>query len=103
MSSPRDDARSIKESPVGTGRPVVLEPMPPGLWMVIGGAVITALGPLFGFLVGSMIGTNDTDDRFQPIYIALFSGFVVGGLGVLLLLLGIRAMYKHRGGFDLDA
>ena len=39
------------------GRQITLEPMRPGLWLIIGGAVIAALGPLFGFLVGSMIGT----------------------------------------------
>ncbi|WP_121251722.1 hypothetical protein [Nocardioides ferulae] len=77
------------------GRQITLEPMRPGLWLIIGGAVIAALGPLFGFLVGSMIGIDDDAD-LDAIYLYLFLGIVVGGLGVAMLLLGVRRMLRDR-------
>ncbi|GAB2868146.1 hypothetical protein [Nocardioides pacificus] len=88
--------RETSPSGIAPGRQIVLTPMPPGLWLVIGGGVIAALGPLFGFLIGTMIGsTTDTDD-LDPIYLALFGGLVVGGVGVVLLMLGVRRMLRER-------
>lgn len=78
------------------GRQVTLTPMPPGLWLIIGGGVVAALGPLFGFLIGSMIGsTTDTGD-LSPIYLFLLGGIVLGGLGVAAVLLGARRVLKDR-------
>jgi len=87
----------------GTGRPVVLTPMPPGWWGVIGGGIIAALGPLFGFLIGSMIGPGSVDDDgLSPLYLWLFIGFVVGGLGIGLALLGARTIYRGRMAAEAD-
>lgn len=79
----------------GSGRQIVLEPMRPGLWLVIGGAVIAALGPLFGFLIGSMIGI-EADADLDAIYLSLFVGIVVGGLGIGMALLGVRRLLRDR-------
>lgn len=78
------------------GRPITLTPVPPGLWLVIGGAIVATLGPLFGFLVGSMLGSDLDADGLSPIYLWLFIGFVVGGVGVVMLLLGVRRMLRLR-------
>jgi hypothetical protein len=79
-----------------TGRPVTLTPVPPGVWLIIGGSVVAAFGPLFGFLIGSMLGsTTDTGD-LSPIYLFLFAGIAIGGLGVGAALLGARRMLKDR-------
>jgi hypothetical protein len=75
---------------------VILTPTPPGLWLVIGGAVVAALGPLFGFLVGTMMGTDSEIGGLSPIYLLLFLGILVGGLGVGAMLLGGRTMLRHR-------
>jgi hypothetical protein len=78
------------------GRQIQLTPMPPGSWLLIGGGVVAALGPLFGFLVGSMIGsTTDTGD-LSPIYLFLFLGILLGGLGIGAVLLGLQRMVRHR-------
>jgi hypothetical protein len=80
------------------GRQVTLTPVPPGIWLIIGGSVVAALGPLFGFLIGSMLdSTTDTGD-LSPIYVFLFIGIVVGGLGVGAVLLGIRRVIRDRRG-----
>lgn len=81
------------------GRPVTLTPVPPGVWLIIGGGVVAALGPLFGFLFGSMQGsTTDTGD-LSPIYLSLFAGIALGGLGVAAALLGARRVIRDRRGF----
>ena len=77
------------------GRQVVLEPMPPGWWMVIGGTVLAALAPLFGFLVGSMIGEGD-GDGMDPIQLWLLLGFLVGAAGVALALMGGYTILDRR-------
>lgn len=80
---------------VAAGRPVRLEPVRPGVWLIILGVVTAALGPLFGFLVGSMMGIDEGDD-LDAIYLYLFAGIVVGGLGVGLALLGARRVLRDR-------
>jgi hypothetical protein len=80
------------------GRQVTLTPVPPGVWLVIGGSVVAALGPLFGFLVGSMLGSGADTGDLSPIYLFLFIGLVVGGLGVGAVLVGARRVVLDRRG-----
>ena len=78
------------------GRQVTLTPVPPGTWLIIGGGVVAAFGPLFGFLIGSMLGsTTDTGD-LSPIYLFLFAGIALGGLGVAAALLGALRVIRDR-------
>lgn len=79
----------------GSGRPIVLEPMPPGWWMVIGGTILAALGPLFGFLVGSMIGQGD-GDGLSPLLLSLLGGFLVGAIGIAAALYGVYTILDRR-------
>ncbi|HET6667314.1 MAG TPA: hypothetical protein VFG98_08555 [Intrasporangium sp.] len=87
---PRDDVGQPS-----SGRPVVLEPMPPGWWMVVGGTVLAALAPLFGFLVGSMVGEGD-GEGLDPIQAWLLVGFLVGGVGVAMALMGGYTIFDRR-------
>ena len=80
---------------IAPGRQIRLEPVRPGVWLIILGAVLAALGPLFGFLLGSMIGIDEGDD-LDAIYLYLFAGIVVGGIGVGLALLGTRRVLRDR-------
>lgn len=83
------------ERDLGAGRPVVLEPMPSGWWLVIGGTVLAALAPLFGFLIGSMIGEGD-GDGMDPIQLWLLLGFLLGGVGVAMALMGVYTILDRR-------
>lgn len=86
---------SQSEMPAHSGRRVVLEPLPRGWWPVIGGTLLAALGPLFGFLVGSMIGPGD-GEGLSPLLLSLLGGFLVGGVGVLAALWGIYTIVDHH-------
>lgn len=78
------------------GRQVTLTPVPPGVWLIIGGGVVAALGPLFGFLIGSVLGSTTDMGDLSPIYLFLFGGLAVGGLGVGAVLLGARRVIRER-------
>jgi len=80
------------------GRQITLTPVPPGVWLIIGGGVTAALGPLFGFLTGSMLGSTTGSGDLSPIYLGLFAGIALGGLGVAAVLLGARRLIRDRQG-----
>lgn len=77
------------------GRPIVLEPLAPGLWTMITGAVVAVLAPLFGFLVGTMLGPGDGRADLNPIQVGLIIGIILGGLGVALALWGGMRVFHH--------
>lgn len=99
MTSDPDSPVAVQLA-ASSGRPIRLEPTPQGLWMMIGGAAIAALGPLFGFLIGSTSGDTAADGRSGPLYELLFAGFVVGGLGAALMLLGGYRFFRAQGSRD---
>ena len=57
---------------------------------------MAALGPMFGFLIGSVIGSTTDRGDLSPIYLFLFGGIAVGGLGVGAVLLGARRVIRDR-------
>lgn len=84
------------------GRPVRLVPTAPGFWMTVLGVVVAGLAPLFGFLIGSMIGVaEDSDAWLTPVYLGLLIGVVIGGLGVLMAVLGGRRLWRATRRGDL--
>ena len=85
------------DGPVQPGRPVRLAPTPPGFWRLLLGICVAALAPLFGFLGGSMIGSPDPGLLLGSLYWGLFTGFVIGGAGVAVAILGGRRLWlDHR-------
>jgi hypothetical protein len=78
------------------GRPIELTPVPPGVWLVILGGAVTALGPLFGFLIGTILGTDRETLGMSPIYLFLFLGFLVAGVGLGIAMLGVRRIVRNR-------
>jgi hypothetical protein len=78
------------------GRQIRLVPLAPGLWTVLLGCGAMVLGPLFGFLVGTMLGTDQKTLGMAPIFFFLFVGFMVAGLGLGTALLGIRRIVRDR-------
>lgn len=77
------------------GRPVVLEPTPPGLWRALLGLAVAVLAPLFGFLAGGMFGAGTVGESVDPMFLSLFAGIVIGGIGVLVALSGAARLWRH--------
>jgi uncharacterized membrane protein len=89
-------------STIEPGRPVRLVPTPVGFWRLVLGLCITTLAPLFGFLYGSMRGA-DPDAAMPPMYWGLFIGFVIGGLGLAMAIVGAWKLWTaSRRGSDLE-
>ncbi|ULE35488.1 hypothetical protein K3G64_04870 [Mycobacterium sp. IDR2000157661] len=79
---------------------MVLEPNPPGLWRALLGSAVAALGPLFGFLIGGTFGAGTTGDSIDPMFLSLFVGILVGGVGVLVAFSGGARLWRHFHGQD---
>jgi hypothetical protein len=79
----------------GVGRPVVLEPTPPGMWRALLGTAVAVLAPLLGFLVGGSFGAGTVGDSVDPMFISLFIGIVIGGIGVLVALSGGARLWRY--------
>ncbi|MEV0133312.1 hypothetical protein AB0H83_33220 [Dactylosporangium sp. NPDC050688] len=78
------------------GRPIELTPVAPGVWPLILGGAVTVLGPLFGFLIGTILGTERETLGMSPIFLFLFLGFFVAGAGIAVALLGLRRILRNR-------
>jgi hypothetical protein len=94
MTSP-DPASVGEPDTLKTGRPVVLEPTPPGMWRVLLGGAVAVLAPMLGFLVGSIFGAGTIGDSIDPMFLSLFTGIVIGGVGVLVALSGGARLWSH--------
>lgn len=77
------------------GRPVRLVPTPPGFWRLVLGLCLATFAPLFGFLIGSMTGSPGPGTEMNAQYWGLLAGFVLGGLGVAVSILGIWRLWGH--------
>lgn len=74
-----------------SGRQIALVPMPHGAWGVLLGAGLAALAPLGGFLVGTILGPGQSGATTSPLFLALFAGFVLGAVGVIVAIYsGVR-------------
>ena len=78
------------------GRPIRLTPVAPGVWQAILGGGVMVLGPLFGFLIGTILGTEGETLGMSPIFLFLFLGFLVAGAGLGTAMLGVRRILRSR-------
>ena len=58
-----------------------------GVRLIVVGAVVALLAPLAGFLGGTMVGSSTVGD-FDPLFVWLFVGMVVGGIGGVVAIIG---------------
>ncbi|WP_207345256.1 hypothetical protein [Arthrobacter sp. E3] len=69
---------------------------PPGLKMIVIGAIILFLAPLAGFLGGTMIGSPASETSLDPMFLWLFVGMVAGGVGGAIVLLGVLRWLRSK-------
>lgn len=85
MSDPeRGPEAAADDAAPPPGRPVRLEPTPPGFWRLVLGAVIAVLAPFFGLLVGSSMGGHDTASSMGPLYWGFFIGGLIGAPALVI-------------------
>lgn len=66
-----------------------------GVRLLVVGAVVAVLAPLAGFLIGSIIGPSSDVEDVDAMFVSMFVGLIVGGLGAAVALLGL--MRWNRG------
>lgn len=91
------------DAPVPPGRPIRLEPTPPGLWRVILGVVVALLAPFFGIIIGSGMGSTDSAGRMAPLYWGFFIGGLIGGAALVVAGLGAMALLRHSRAAEREA
>ena len=78
-------------TPTGPARPGGT----PGVPIMILGAVLTVLGPLFGLLAGSMAGSPDPNSTGR-LFQYFIGGLMVGAVGVVIVYLGFARYSRWR-------
>ncbi|MGV1007684.1 MAG: hypothetical protein ACOYBY_03640 [Dermatophilaceae bacterium] len=59
-----------------------------GLRRVVLGSLVAVLGPLFGFLAGSMVGMSPDGKGADPMFLWMFAGLAIGAAGAFLAFFG---------------
>ena len=60
-------------------------------------AVVAILAPLGGFLAGSMIGPARDLGDYDAMFVAMFAGLMLGGIGAVVAGLGVLRFVRHHG------
>ena len=87
---------NLRDPATEAGRTIRLTPVPRGFWLVVLGSAVVVLAPLFGFLVGTELDVDDEIIGTSPMYLFLFLGFLLAGLGLAAALLGVRRIVTDR-------
>lgn len=90
------------DTPAPPGRPVRLEPTPPGFWRLLLGSILGLLAPFFGILIGSTLGTPEADSRMDPLYWGFFIGGLIGVLGLVAAGFSGAALIRHSRSRNLE-
>ena len=59
-----------------------------GIRLVVFGTLIAVFAPLAGFLGGTMVGSTGSVTELDPLFVWLFLGLMVGGVGAILAIVG---------------
>ncbi|MDJ0358233.1 hypothetical protein [Paenarthrobacter sp. PH39-S1] len=96
--APAAAAPAPADADAGQGSPLRVKENRPGIKLIIPGAILLFLAPLAGFLGGTMVGSPGAIGGLDPLFLWLFIGMVVGGIGGAVALLGaLRWVRANRG------
>ena len=62
--------------------------LPPGTAAIIIGGALAIFAPLAGFLGGTIVGSSGTVGELDPLFLWLFVGMIVGGIGGVVAIMG---------------
>ncbi|MBG0817850.1 hypothetical protein [Planomonospora sp. ID82291] len=70
------------------------------------GSILAVLGPLAGFLGGSMAGHADGGTGLSPLFLWMFGGLVLGAIGAVIAITGglrwTRARHSRQARSETD-
>ena len=74
--------------------------LPPGIAAIIIGGALAIFAPLTGFLGGTIVGSSGGAGQLDPLFLWLFVGMIVGGIGGVVAIMGAlrwnRANHNSR-------
>lgn len=73
-----------------------------GVRSVVIGALVALLAPLAGFLGGTMVGSSDSRDALDTLFLWLFMGMVIGGIGGVVAIMGGLRWHRANVAHDED-
>lgn len=62
--------------------------LPPGIAAIIVGGALAVFAPLAGFLGGTMVGSSGGVGELDPLFLWLFGGMIIGGIGGVVAIMG---------------
>lgn len=62
--------------------------LPPGIAAIIIGGAVAIFAPLTGFLGGTIVGSSGGAGQLDPLFLWLFVGMIVGGIGGVIAIMG---------------
>jgi len=81
---PRADAPAASEHPSSPAQ----RDRTRGVGSIIIGVAVALFAPLAGFLGGTIVGSSGTVGDLDPLFLWLFVGMVIGGVGGVVALMG---------------
>lgn len=62
--------------------------LPPGIAAIIIGGAVALFAPLTGFLGGTIVGSSGAVGELDPLFLWLFVGMIIGGIGGVVAIMG---------------
>lgn len=72
--------------------------LPPGTAAIIFGGALAIFAPLTGFLGGTIVGSSGAVGELDPLFLWLFVGMIVGGIGGVIAILGALRWNRSNHG-----
>jgi len=95
---PRADTPSASERPSSLAQ----RDRTRGVGWIIIGATVALIAPLTGFLGGTIVGSSSTVGKLDPLFLWLFVGMVIGGIGGVVAILGALRWNRANTARDED-